>query len=396
MHPSEEIYCEKSNRLRGKTIVLGITGSIAATECFAVIRDMVRHGAKVVPVMTESATKLVAPDAIEFAAGMKPIISMTGQTEHIKYLGDPTAADLFIIYPATANTISKIANGIDDTSVTSMATVAIGSNIPVAVAPAMHLFMYVNPAVMKNLETLRSWGVHVIGPYSDGIRAKAASRDEVVSWAIKLLSRNDLWGKRVLIIGGRSEEPLDSMRMITNRSTGQMAVALAQRAFERGAEVELWMGGHSVPLPDFIPLKRFTTVADLVKMVDSIDHDMVIVPAALADFAPSEAKEGKIPSDKSFEMMLQPVPKVLPLIRKKCDKVVGFKAESGLGLKELEIKAKARMNEYGLTAVVANDIDDAGRSTSSVILVTDRGSRNITGTKAEVSDDILDFCAEII
>jgi len=396
MHPSEEIYCEKSNRLRGKTIVLGITGSIAATECFAVIRDMVRHGAKVVPVMTESATKLVAPDAIEFASGMKPIVSMTGQTEHIKYLGDPTAADLFIIYPATANTLSKIAMGIDDTSVTSMATVAIGSNIPVAVAPAMHLFMYANPAVVKNMETLRSWGVHVIGPHSDGIRAKAASRDEVVSWAIKLLSRNDLWGKRVLVIGGRSEEPIDSMRMITNRSTGQMAVALAQRAFERGAEVELWMGGHTVPLPDFIPVRRFTTVSDLVKMVDSIDHDMVIVPAALADFTPSEAKEGKIPSDKSFEMVLQPVPKVLPLIRKKCDKVVGFKAESGLDLKDLEIKAKTRMNEYGLTAVVANDIDDAGRSTSSVILVTERASRNITGTKAEVSDDILDFCAEVI
>jgi phosphopantothenoylcysteine decarboxylase/phosphopantothenate--cysteine ligase, prokaryotic len=396
MHPSEEIYCEKSNRLRGKTIVLGITGSIAATECFAVIRDMVRHGAKVVPVMTESATKLVAPDAIEFASGMKPIVSMTGQTEHIKYLGDPTAADLFIIYPATANTLSKIATGIDDTSVTSMATVAIGSNIPVAVAPAMHLFMYANPAVVKNMETLRSWGVHMIGPHSDGIRAKAASRDEVVSWAIKLLSRNDLWGKRVLVIGGRSEEPIDSMRMITNRSTGQMAVALAQRAFERGAEVELWMGGHTVPLPDFIPVRRFTTVSDLVKMVDSIDHDMVIVPAALADFTPSEAKEGKIPSDKSFEMVLQPVPKVLPLIRKKCDKVVGFKAESGLDLKDLEIKAKTRMNEYGLTAVVANDIDDAGRSTSSVILVTERASRNITGTKAEVSDDILDFCAEVI
>ena len=396
MHPSEEIFCEKSNKLRGKTIVFGITGSIAATECFAVIREMVRHGAKVVPVMTESAAKLVAPDAIEFASGMKPILELTGQTEHIKYLGDPTAADLFVIYPATANTVSKMVMGIDDTSVTSMATVALGSKIPVAVAPAMHEFMYKNPAVSSNLDVLRSWGVHIIGPHSDGIRAKAASKDEVVSWAIRLLSKDDLAGKRILVIGGRSEEPLDSMRIITNRSTGQMAVSLAQRAFERGAKVELWMGGHTVPLPDFIPLKRFSTVTDLVEMVDTIDHDMVIVPAALADFAPADAKEGKIPSDETCKITLNPVPKVLPLIRKKCEKVVGYKAEAGLNLRELEAKARARMEKYDLKAIVANDIDDAGRSTSSVLLITPSSVKNITGTKIEVAEQIMDLCADII
>jgi len=396
MHPADEIYCDKSNRLRGKTIVLGITGSIAAVECFSVIRELIRHGAKVVPVMTKNAVSLVATDAIEFASGMKPITELTGQTEHIKYLGDPTAADLFIVYPATANTISKMAMGIDDTSVTSMASVALGSKIPVAVAPAMHELMYINPAVAKNIDILKSWGVHIIGPHSDGVRAKAASKNEVVSWAIRLLSRNDFSHKRILIIGGRSEEPLDSMRIITNRSTGQMAVALAQRAFERGAEVELWMGGHTVKLPDFIPLKKFATVSDLVGMVDSIDHDMVIVPAALADFTPVDKLEGKIPSDGDCEITLTPVPKVLPLIRKKCDKVVGYKAEHGLGLNELEAKARTKMGDYGLTAMVANDIDDAGRSTSSVILVTKDSALNITGTKIEVSERILDFCAEMI
>ena len=126
MHPSEEIYCEKSNRLSGKTIVLGITGSIAAVESFHMIRELIRHGARVIPVMTEAAQKLAAPDAIEFASGNKPILEIGGQTEHIKYLGDRSDADLFLIYPATSNTISKIANGIDDTPVTTMATVALG------------------------------------------------------------------------------------------------------------------------------------------------------------------------------------------------------------------------------------------------------------------------------
>jgi phosphopantothenoylcysteine decarboxylase/phosphopantothenate--cysteine ligase len=395
MHPSEEIYCEKSSRLRGKTIVLGITGSIAATECFSVIRELIKHGAKVIPVMTPSAARLVAPDAIEFAAGVKPIIELTGQAEHVTHLGDPSAADLFIVYPATANTISKMAQGIDDTAVTSMATIALGGKIPVAVAPAMHELMINNPAVAKNLRILAEWGVHVIGPHRDGIRAKAASKDEIVSWAVRLLSKGDLSGRSILVIGGRSEEPIDSMRIITNRSTGLMSLALATRAFERGAQVDLWMGGFNVALPDFLDLKRFSTVSDLVKMVDMIDHDIVIMPAALADFTPTEKREGKIPSDKSFDIRLKPVPKVLPLVRKKCRNVIGFKAESGLTLADLEKKARARLEEYDLKAVIANDIDDAGRSTSSAILVTSGSSKNITGTKIEVSDEILNYCAEL-
>jgi phosphopantothenoylcysteine decarboxylase/phosphopantothenate--cysteine ligase len=396
MHPSEEKFCEKSSRLRGKTIVLGITGSIAAVECFSVIRELLMHGAKVIPVMTPSAVKLVAPDAIEFASGIKPITELTGHTEHVTHLGDASAADLFLVYPATANTISKMAMGIDDTPVTSMATIALGGKIPVAVAPAMHGQMLDNPAVSKNIRTLAEWGVHIIGPHRDGVRAKAASKDEIVSWAIRLLSRNDLEGRRILVIGGRSEEPIDSMRMITNRSTGLMALSLAKRAFERGADVELWMGGCSVDLPDFLKIRRFTEVSGLVKMVDSIDQDLVIMPAALADFTPSEKAKGKISSDKSFEMKLKPVPKVLPLLRKKCNNVIGFKAESGLSLSQLEEKARARMKEYDLRAVIANDIDDAGRSSSSVILVTEGKSKNITGTKIEVSDEILNYCAEII
>ena len=396
MHPSEEIYCEKSSRLRGKTIVLGMTGSIAATECFSVVRELIRHGAKVIPVMTPSAAKLAAPDAIEFASGSKPIIELTGQTEHVTYLGSPTAADLFLVYPATANTISKIANGIDDTAVTSMATVALGGGITVAVAPAMHELMLNNPAVSGNLDILASWGIHIIGPHRDGVRAKAASKDEIVSWAPRLLSRHDLSGRRILIIGGRSEEPIDSMRMITNRSTGHMSVALAQRAFERGAEVELWMGGCSVTLPDFLKIRRFSAVSELVGMVDGIDHDLVIMPAALADFTPEKKTEGKVPSNKPFDMMLSLVPKVLPLVRGKCDNVIGFKAESGLSLTDLEARARKRMEEYGLKAVVANDIDDAGRSTSSIILVTGESSKNITGTKMDVSNEILNYCAEIL
>lgn len=393
MHPSEEIYCEKSSKLKGKTVVMGITGSVAASECFATIRELIRHGASVIPVLSESAVKFVTPMMMEFASGNKPITELTGATEHVNLMGG-SDADVFVIYPATANTISKIANGIDDTTVTSMATVALGSGVPVAIAPAMHDAMFRNPAVQRNVDYLRSLGVTFIGPRIDGPRAKVASKEAVMAAIFRLMSKDDLVGKKVLVIGGRSEEPIDSMRMVTNRSTGLMAVKLAERAFERGADVELWMGGCSVPLPDYIPIKRFDTVDDLIKMVDTIDQDIVIVPAALADFTPANKSSGKISSDSPIDMRLDPVPKVLPLIRKKCQTVIGFKAESGLRSEELVGRARSRLEEYGLAAVIANDIDSAGKSSSSVIIVTKESQKNITGPKENIADSILDFCTE--
>ena len=358
MHPSEEIYCEKSTKLRGKTVVMGITGSIAAVECFGTIRELIRHGADVYPVLTPEAQKLVTPDALEFASGHRPVTDLTGRTEHITMMA-ARSADLFLIYPATANTVSKIANGIDDTPVTSMATVAIGAGIPIAIA-------------------------------------KVASKDEVVAWTFKILSRDFFHGKRLLVIGGRSEEPIDSMRIITNRSTGMMAVELAKRAFERGADVELWMGGCSVDLPDYIPTRRFETVSDLVSMVEGIDHDAVLVPAALADFAPHDIASGKIPSDEGFGLELDPVPKVLPLIRGRCGVVIGFKAESGLTRQGLVDRARSRLELYDLAAVVANDVDVVGRTSSAAILVTRDDATDISGTKAEVSDAILDYCVKML
>jgi phosphopantothenoylcysteine decarboxylase/phosphopantothenate--cysteine ligase len=169
---------------------------------------------------------------------------------------------------------------------------------------------------------------------------------------------------------------------------------IAERAFERGSDVELWMGGCSISLPNYITTKRFESVSDLVTMIDKIDHDIVIVPAALADFTPNEAKEGKISSNDAFDMLLKPVPKVLPLIRKKCKNVIGFKAESGLSRSVLVNRAKARLEEYDLRAVIANDIDYAGKTSASVIIVTKKSEKDISGTKADIANSILDYCSE--
>jgi len=389
MHPSEEIFCERGELMKGKTIVLGITGSIAATECFGTIRELIRHGARVVPVVTPAGARLVSLDALEFASGQRPIVELTGQTEHIALFGEG-GADLLLIFPATANTISKIALGIDDTAVTSMAMVAIGKGTPTIVAPAMHKSMLDNRAVSRNLNSLREMGVTILGPYSDGVRAKVASRDEVVEAAIRAISKNDLKGKSILIIGGRSEEPMDGMRVVTNRSSGLMALELAKDAYRRGADVELWMGACNVIIPDHLSTKRFSKVADLIGMVDLIDHDVAIVPAALSDFEMEEA-EGKISSDGPISLRMRPAPKVLPLICGRCGFVIGFKAESGNDPDKLEGMARCRMREYGLGAMVANDISSAGAGRSSALILTNGSTEAFEGPKSALASRILDI-----
>jgi phosphopantothenoylcysteine decarboxylase/phosphopantothenate--cysteine ligase len=389
-HPSDEIFCEKGEFLAGKTIVMGITGSIAAVECFGTIRELVRYGADVIPVMTADAMKLVTPDSLEFASGYKPVTELSGLTEHVTMLNGDDKADLLLIYPATANTISKIASGIDDTTVTSMATVALGSGVPIAIAPAMHQAMYDNPAVRDNIEKLDSWGVHFIGPRMKDGRAKVAPTDEIVANVKRILADSPIKGKKVLIIGGRSEEPIDSMRLISNRSTGMMAKDLAEAAFERGADTELWMGACSVTLPEYIPTIRFNSVEDLAEMTEEIDHDIVIVPAALSDFRLKEVRDGKISSDSDLTLDLDPAPKILPMITSRCKTVVGFKAESGLTEDQLIKKARSRLSEYGLYAVVANDIDSAGKEEISVIMVREDFEDVITGSKKEIAGEILD------
>jgi phosphopantothenoylcysteine decarboxylase/phosphopantothenate--cysteine ligase len=169
MHPSESLRGSRSNLLSGKRIVLGITGSIAAVECFELARELIRHGANVQAVMSENAMNLVTPWAMEFATGNEVIDVIDGRVQHVALLGDvPDKADLLLIAPCTANTMSKIACGIDDTPVTTMATTALGSKVPIIVAPAMHITMFTNPIIQQNLERLRQAGVEFLGPRMEG------------------------------------------------------------------------------------------------------------------------------------------------------------------------------------------------------------------------------------
>ena len=392
MHPSEGIRCAKSKKLQGKRIILGITGSIAAVECLELARELIRHGAVVHAVMSAEAQKIITPCSMVFATGNEVITDLDGWVQHVDLLGNAQdKADLLLIAPCTANTVSKIACGIDDTTVTTMATTALGSGTPVMIAPAMHAAMYDNPIVQTNISALKYIGLDLVGPRMEEGKAKVATNEEIVEAVLRRLGKGDYTGKRVLVIGGSSEEPIDDMRVISNRGTGETAVELAKAAYERGADVELWMGRCSVRLPSFIPTRRFVTVGDLVKMVPSVSHDIVLVPAALSDFAPRKV-EGKLSSGSNgLELILEPVAKVLPLLRKKKVKLIGFKAESGIGESELVVRAEQRVKQYKLDAIVANDLTEVRPGMTSVLFISNKGKYvRLSGTKKEVADLLLD------
>jgi phosphopantothenoylcysteine decarboxylase/phosphopantothenate--cysteine ligase len=394
MHPSDEIRGVKSKKLSNKKIILGITGSIASVECIRLSRELIRHGAKVFPVLTSAATKIINPNSLEFATGNKPILTLTGKIEHVSYCGRvKDAADLLLISPCTANTISKIAHGIDDTTVTTFATTAIGSRIPILIVPAMHLSMYDHKIVQNNIEKCKKIGIKFIEPNIKDNKAKLPGIDEIVANTIREAGKRDMENKNILVIGGSTVEHIDSVRTISNRSSGKTAVSLAYNAFVRGANIELWYGCSREPVPRFIKTIKFETVENLIEMLENNDlntFDMIIVCAAISDYIINK-KVGKISSGKKKLIIeLSPAPKIIKRLKEKTlkSKIIGFKLEE----KQDEIVEKAfnLLKKNNLDFVVANTIYGLENVKNKMWIVDKkRNVINIDGTKEILTDQIL-------
>jgi phosphopantothenoylcysteine decarboxylase / phosphopantothenate---cysteine ligase len=394
MHPSNRLRGTKTRHLEGTKIVLAVSGSIAAVEAVKIAHELQRHGAEVLPVMTRAASELLGPAALEYATGHAPLLTLTGQGEHVKWCGKGGEADLLLIAPATANTIAKVALGIDDNAVTSCATVAIGSGLPVVIAPAMHEVMGDHPAVKDRLRDLERVGVTIAPPRVEEEKAKLASAETIADVVCSRLAKGPLRGRSVLVISGSTAEPLDPVRVLTNRSSGRLGVELAVEAYRRGARVDLWNAWGSIALPDVVRVRRFQTVGQLLKLLDKYDvsrYDVILVPAALSDFAPAPAKE-KIPTDQgAVEARLEALPKVLPRIRKDAPDafLVGFKAESDP--KILVDRARERMASYKANLFVGNLSDAFGATETTMWIVAEKGKpREIKGHKRVLAATILD------
>jgi len=396
MHPAEELRGKKSNKLLHKRIVLGVTGSIAAVESIKIARELIRHGAEVYPVMTPSATRIIHLDALEFATGHKPVIELTGKTEHVAWCGlVQNPVDALLISPCTANTISKIARGIDDTSVTTCATTAISSGVPVLIVPAMHLSMYDHKIVQKNIAILKDHGVVFIDPFVQGTKAKLPEVDEIVETVIRTVGKRDLLHKKMLIIGGATAEPVDDIRFLSNRSSGKTAISIAVNAFERGADVELWYGHATEPVPSHIPFTSFETVADLLRLIKNIKtrhFDGIIVCAAIANYIPKKQK-GKIPSGKdTLFIMFSRAPIILEALRSQAldARLIAFKTEE----KKTNVRRKTLqlLKKYHLDGAVGNTLAGFGARDNEILLLTKKGKSTWKkGKKEELASAILDM-----
>ncbi len=412
-HPSKDIAESKGTILRGKTICMCLTGSVAVISSPIIARELMRLGAEVICVMSKAATELINPSLMEWATGNKVITKLTGAVEHIYLAGDrPRSvgkADLILICPATANTISKIASGIDDTPVTTVASTAFGSSLPIVIVPAMHESMYRHPILKKNEQQLRECGIDILGPRISEGKAKIARINDIIDRVLDLLiTKKDLEGKKILITAGPTREAIDSVRFVSNKSSGRMGIELAKEASARGADTLLIAGECMVKLPDYINTKHVVSTDDFIKAVkDEIsynNYDIFISAAAVSDYKPTECIEGKISSDnvEEFHVNMKLTPKIINVARKKDFNlfIVAFKAETNVSKSELIERAYNRLVKSEVDLIVANDIgrEDIGfNSKYNEIFIIDKKKR-IThverNTKRFIASKILDTVLE--
>jgi phosphopantothenoylcysteine decarboxylase/phosphopantothenate--cysteine ligase len=378
--------------LEGKTVIVGVTGSIAAVETVKLIRKLKRKGATVHVVTTPAARRILHPNALEYASQNPVINELTGRVEHVAFLGRGGSADMLLIAPCTANTIGKVARGIDDTPVTTCAVTAIGSGKPVVMVPAMHLSMYSQPLVRENINRLGEL-VHFVWPRLEEDRAKFADTDEIVLTVERLLSSWDLAKKKVLITSGATIEAVDPIRILTTRSSGRTGREIAYEAFRRGADVTI-VHNSTAQLVNQIRVESAAEMSDAVLMELDKGYDIFINTAAISDFT-VDKHDVKIKSGQALNLELRNVPKLTEIVRAKYPHlfIVCFKAETNTTPDELIECARS----IPVDLVVANDVTVRGMGTKdNEIYIVDSHVERYQGDKAYLAVKIVDAVVQRI
>jgi len=360
-HPSLDIVSSHGVELSGKKIVLCVAGSVAAYKAIELARLLMRHGACVTCVTSNAVTKLVQPEYFKWATGNEVITKLTGELEHIR-LADYNQSDLVIVYPATANTLGKLANGIDDTPISTVLTVGFGSKIPILMCLAMHASMYDNLAVKKNIEFLKN-KIKFLSPKMIEGKAKASEPEDVLEYVLtKFGFSSVLKNKKVLMTAGPTIEHIDPVRVITNLSSGKTGVLLASELISAGAKVTFVYGPGEEKPPKgtkVINVVSSKEMHDAVKTELKKKFDIVIMAAAIADYVPDKINRNKIKSSKAqLKISLKKSPKIIDQIKKYQKNVllVGFKAEVNLTKNQLIKSAQKKLRDSSSDMIVANDI----------------------------------------
>ena len=382
-------------------IVLCVTGSIAATETIKLAREFRRQGHSVKAFMTKEATKIIHPNALEFATGQEVVLELTGKIEHVKY----SQTDLILVAPATANTISKFAYRISDNPVNTLLITAYGHNTPIVFVPSMHDSMY--DAVSENVEKLKNDGIKFVNPRIDEGKAKFPAIEDIVLESIRAVNldkvnngivEDNIAGKNVLISLGGTFEEIDPIRGISNRSSGKMGLELAKEAFIRGANLTILAAHHSVSIPKSFNVIDAESSNLMNEKIDELipNFDIFIATAAVSDFTPINKEDFKLSSSYIISLEFEPVANIIKRIKKinKDIFLVGFKAEYNISEEKMINCAKTQMQEAGTDLVVANDVShkgcEFGSETNEVILVSDEIKKVALNSKKEIAKSVFD------
>lgn len=358
--------------LAEKRILLGVTGSIAAYKAAEIASQLTQTGAIVDVVLTESAEKFISPLTFQSVTGRKAYVDadLWGGEGHITHVGLGRSADLLVIAPVTANTLARLAYGFGDNL---LSLTALACHCPILLAPAMDVGMFEHPATQASVKILEERGVHFIGPAEGHLASGLTGRGrmvepiEVIGAVRWVLSRKGpLAGKKVIVTAGGTQEPIDPVRLITNRSSGKQGYAIAQAAQDAGADMTLITTAH-LPAPGFARVIHVQTVAEMHEAVmEEIEGaDLLIMAAAPADFRPARKAGDKIKKEKGLPVIeMQPTIDILQAVAEQRGKsgwpkrVIGFAAES----RDLLDNAAAKLKRKRLDMIVANDISqpDAG------------------------------------
>ena len=385
-------------------VVLGVTGGIAVYKACELLRLLQKRGIDVFVVMTQNACRFVAPLTFETLSGHPVAVDTFDrpQTWEVEHIALAKRADLFLIAPATANIMGKMACGIADDM---LSTTVMATRAPVLVAPAMNTGMWENAAVQQNIKTLRARGVEIVAPVSghlacgDNGAGKLEDVAVIAERACELLfAKKDMEGLRVMVTAGPSREALDPVRYISNRSSGKMGYAIAQAAQKRGAEVTLLSGPVAIEAPQGVKLVPFTTTQELLDRASELarEQDLLIQAAAPADYRAKEVAPQKIKKQggepMTFTLVENPdVAATLGKAKRIGQVFVGFAAETN----DVLAHARDKLARKNLDMIVANDVTRPGAGfdvdTNIVTLITKDGQEALPMmSKAEVAQRILD------
>ena len=394
-------------------IIVGVTGGIAAYKAPSIIRAFSELGHEVKVIPTQNALRFIGAATLEAISHNTVDSELFNDVESVKHIALAQEAEIIVVAPATASFIARYAAGIADDL---LMNVILATKAKVVIAPAMHTEMWEHASTQSNISILKSRGVAVVEPGvgrltgDDSGVGRLAETQTIVSEVLSNTSKQDLLGRKVLIVAGGTREPLDSVRYIGNRSSGKQGIALADAVRSRGGVVKLIAINLEQDLRRFSDVARAESVSDVENLLsaDLSDFDLILMPAAIGDFKASHVEPGKLHSGESTSMSieLEVNPDLIQALAKRIGTdvlrpiLVGFTAHASKYESESILNsAKAKLRNKNLDAIVANDVSDGaifGADDSEVLIVGENSQKTARGSKTEIADAILDFVQPLL